>query len=144
MIVLDVNILLYAYNDAATQHHAARKWLTSIFNGQELIGLPWLTLSAFLRISTSRRIFPNALSMEDAIGFAQQWLAVPHVRLLAPGELYWSHLQRAIREGHVSGPDTTDAELAALATEKGGVLHTTDRDFARFPGLRWVNPLEKS
>ena len=144
MIVLDVNLLLYAYNSTAAQHHAARKWLGGIFSGQELVGLPWLTISAFLRISTNHRIFPNAISMDDAIGVAQQWIDLPHVRPLAPGELYWSHLQKVLREGHVSGPDTTDAELAALTIGHGGVLHTTDRDFARFPGLRWVNPLAKS
>ena len=82
--------------------------------------------------------------MEQAIGIVQRWMDIKHVRLLAPGEHHWNLLQQMLIEGQVRGPLTTDAELAALAIECGGVLHTTDRDFARFPGLRWVNPLLQS
>ena len=79
--------------------------------------------------------------MEVAVGIVQQWMALKQVRLLAPGEQHWSLLQQMLIGGQVKGPLTTDAELAALTLEYGGVLYTTDRDFARFPGLRWVNPL---
>jgi len=65
------------------------------------------------------------------------------VRLLTPTERHWTLFQRMLVEGQVRGPLTSDAELAALTIEYGGVLYTTDRDFARFPGLRWVNPLEE-
>lgn len=79
--------------------------------------------------------------MEEAVKIAQQWMELKQVRLLAPGERHWDLLRHILIEGHVRGPLTTDAELAALTIEHGGVLYTTDRDFARFPGLRWVNPL---
>ncbi len=79
--------------------------------------------------------------METAIGVAQEWMDLKQVRILAPGERHWSLLKRMLIEGQAKGPLTTDAELAALTIEHGGVLYTTDRDFARFPGLRWVNPL---
>ena len=79
--------------------------------------------------------------METAIAAAQQWMDLKQVRILAPGERHWTLLQQMLINGKVRGPLTTDAELAALTIEHGGVLYTTDRDFARFPGLRWVNPL---
>ncbi len=79
--------------------------------------------------------------METVVEVAQQWMNLKQVRILAPGERHWSLLQQMLIEGRVRGPLTTDAELAALTIEHGGVLYTTDRDFARFPGLRWLNPL---
>jgi predicted nucleic acid-binding protein len=82
--------------------------------------------------------------VEGAVAIVQQWTDLKQVRLLAPGERHWVLLQRMLLEGQVRGPLTADAHLAALTIEYGGVLHTTDRDFARFPGLRWVNPLVES
>ena len=82
--------------------------------------------------------------MEAAIAIVSEWMNLRNVRLLMPGERHWSLLQRILIDGQVRGALTTDAELAALAIEHGGVLYSTDRDFARFPGLRWVNPLLES
>jgi toxin-antitoxin system PIN domain toxin len=141
LIVLDANLLLYAYDGTSPHHSAARTWLGKVFSGPELIGLPWQVVWAFLRLSTSNRVFANSLSMEQAVAVVQQWMDLKLIRLLAPGERHWNLLQQMLIEGQVRGPLTTDAELAALAIEHGGVLYTTDRDFARFPGLRWVNPL---
>jgi len=141
VIVLDVNLLLYAHDSTAERHFAARTWLGSAFAGPELIGLPWQVVWAFLRLTTNPRIFVNILSMEEAVEIVQHWMELKQVRLLAPGERHWKLLQDMLIDGRVRGPLTTDAELAALTIEHGGVLYTTDRDFARFPGLRWVNPL---
>lgn len=141
MIVLDANILLYAYDATSPRRYEAGEWLKSAFSGPELIGLPWQVVWAFLRLSTNDRIFTNPLPMETAVGVVQQWMDQKQIRILAPGDRHWSVLQRMLIEGRARGPLTTDAELAALTIEYGGVLHTTDRDFARFPGLRWVNPL---
>jgi len=141
VIVLDVNLLLYAYDATSDRHPAAREWLARVLSGPELIGLPWQVVWAFLRLSTNSRIFANSISMEKAIGIVQSWMELKHVRLLAPGERHWSILQRMLIEGDIRGPRATDAELAALTIEHGGTLYSTDRDFARFPGLRWVNPL---
>jgi uncharacterized protein len=141
VIVLDATILLYAYDGTSPHHLAAREWLNSAFSGQELVGLPWQVVWAFLRLSTNNRIFSNSLSMEQAVEIVQQWMDQKQVRLLAPGERHWRLLRHILTEGKVRGPLTTDAELAALTIEHGGVLYTTDRDFARFSGLRWVNPL---
>jgi toxin-antitoxin system PIN domain toxin len=144
MIVVDVNLLLYAYDGRATPHEQARLWWQSVISGPELIGLPWQTIHGFLRISTNTRISGNQVSMESSLTLVEQWMNLPHVRVLTPGERHWSILRRMLLEGQARGPMVTDAQLAALTIEYGGVLHTTDRDFARFPGLRWVNPLLES
>jgi len=144
MIVVDVNLLLYAYDGRSIQHDQARLWWQSVISGQELIGLPWQTIHGFLRISTDKRISGNQVSMERSIALVEQWINLPHLHVLAPGERHWSLLRKMLLEGQARGPMTTDAQLAALTIEYGGVFYTADRDFARFPGLRWVNPLLES
>jgi toxin-antitoxin system PIN domain toxin len=141
VIVLDVNLLLYAYSSSSVQHEKASRWLTGVFSGDELVGLPWQTIHAFLRIATDKKITTDPFPLERVLGIVQQWLDIPQVRILVPSERHWALLQRMLKEGQVNGPMTTDAQLAALTVEYGGVLHSTDRDFARFPSLRWVNPL---
>ncbi len=144
MIVPDANLLIYAYDSEAVQHRAARIWLGNVVSSTELVGLPWQTVSAFIRITTNSRLTGDRFPTNKAIGIVQQWMELKQVRLLLPGESHWSIFRRMLVEGQVRGPLTTDAELAALTIEHGGVLYTTDRDFARFPGLRWVNPLLES
>jgi hypothetical protein len=141
VIVLDVNLLLYAYDSTCGEYEGARAWLEAVFSGHEPVGLPWQTVSAFLRIHTNSRLPGDRFNMEEATQVIDRWMELPQVRLLVPGERHWSLFRRMLLEGQVRGPLTTDAELAALTIEYGGVLYTADRDFARFPGLRWVNPL---
>ena len=141
MIVLDANLLLYAYDSTSKQHPAAKLWLQEVLSGHELIGLPWLSIWAFLRVSTNPRLFENPLPMESALSAVELWIETGQTRQLSPGERHWVLLQKMMIEGNVRGPSTTDAALAALTIEYGGILHTTDRGFARYPGLRWVNPL---
>jgi toxin-antitoxin system PIN domain toxin len=141
VIVLDVNLLIYASDGNAVLHEAARRWLQSIISGSELIGLPWQTIDAFVRISTNPRVSGGQVSIEQAIGAIEHWMDLPQVRVLSPGERHWGILKDMLTEGQARGPLATNAGLAAVTIEYGGVLHTTDRGFARFPGLRWVNPL---
>jgi toxin-antitoxin system PIN domain toxin len=141
VIVPDANLLIYSYDSLAPQHPTARVWLSRVLSGSEVFGLPWQTISAFIRISTNSRLTGDRFPMEKAIDIVQHWIALKQVRLLSPSERHWPIFQRMLIEGQVRGPLTTDAQLAALTIEHGGVLYTTDRDFARFPGLRWVNPL---
>lgn len=141
MIVLDANLLLYAYDSASVHHEPARRWVEGVFSGMEPVGLPWQTISAFLRISTNLRLTGNRFAMEEAAAIVDLWAALPVVHLLGPRDRHWSFFRRMLLEGKASGPLTTDAQLAALTIENGGVLYTTDRDFARFPGLKWVDPL---
>ncbi len=101
----------------------------------------WLTVWAFLRISTNPRVFERPLSMAEAEGHVSSWLAQPAAGLLEPGDRHWEILRGLTHAGQTSGPLVMDAALAAIAIEHGATLCTTDRDFARFPGLRWTNPL---
>lgn len=142
MIVPDANLLIYAYDSKSDLQPRAGRWLASVLSGPDTVGLTWLSIGAFLRISTNTRIGRSQIPMTKAMDIVDAWLGRRAVRLLVPGDRYWGLLKDAILTGRVQGPTTTDAQLAALTMEYGGVLHTTDRDFGRFPGLRWVNPLE--
>ena len=141
MIVLDANILIYSYDSGSSQHTKARAWVEKTFSGLESVGLSWQTVSAFLRVMTNTRLPGPRLSLEQAARLVDEWLEQPNIRVLSPGDEHWILLRLMIVEGQASGALISDAQLAALTMEYGGVLHTTDRDFARFPGLRWANPL---
>ena len=141
MIVCDANLLIYSYNSGSAHHSKARAWLEEIFSGIEVVGLPWQAVSAFLRVVTNRRLPGERLTLEQAAQVVGLWLANANVRVLIPGDHYWPLFRRMLTEGQASGALVSDAEIAALTIEYGGVLHTADRDFARFPGLRWANPL---
>ncbi|UWZ83217.1 TA system VapC family ribonuclease toxin [Occallatibacter riparius] len=142
MIVVDANLLLYAYDSSSSHHAKARRWIEEVFSGTEAIGLPWQTISAFVRILTNTRLPGERFTTEEAAAIVDDWVGLPAVHLLAPMERHWAFFRRMLVEGKATGPLATDAELAALTVENGGTLYTTDRDFARFPGLKWVNPLE--
>ncbi|MGA3159640.1 MAG: type II toxin-antitoxin system VapC family toxin [Terracidiphilus sp.] len=144
MIVLDVNLLIYAYDKTCNEHDRARAWVEGVFSGDETVGLPWQTISAFLRILTYPGSLGECFTMPQALGIVEQWLEFPHVRVVVPGENHWRIFREMLLKGDVRGKLTSDAALAALTIESGGVLYTNDRDFARFPGLRWVNPLLES
>ena len=132
MILVDANVLLYAYHSGSEHHQACRAWLERTFSGPSPVGLPWLTVWAFLRISTNPRAFERPLAMKEAVGIAASWFDVPAIRVITPGERYWEVLSRLMLEAQVFGPLVTDAALAALAIENGATVCTTDRDFARF------------
>lgn len=141
MTILDANILLYAYDSASSQHVKARSWVERTFSEAVPVGLPWQTVAAFLRIMTNANLPGERFTPEEAVQIVDQWLEQPNIRLLEAGDDHWALLRQMIVQGQAQGPLISDAQLAALTIEHGGVLHTTDRDFARFPGLRWVNPL---
>lgn len=141
MIVIDTNLLLYAYGSSTPHHARARAWLESVISGNQTVGLAWQTVTGFVRIATDSRIPGYRRSVAEVLRTVEEWLEHPNVRVLVAGERYWSLFHSMVTEGQASGPLVSDAELAALTLEHGGVLYTADRDFARFPGLRWVNPL---
>ncbi len=142
MILVDANLLLYAYDRSSPHHEAAREWLEGALNGVKPIRFAWVTLLAFLRISTDSRALTRPLSMEDSKKAVREWFQQPCVDVLDPSEKHFSILSDVLERGQARGPLVMDAHLAALAMEHGAVLHSTDRDFSRFPGLDWVNPLE--
>ncbi|HEY3975125.1 MAG TPA: TA system VapC family ribonuclease toxin [Candidatus Sulfotelmatobacter sp.] len=141
MIVVDANLLIYSYDSGSSNHAKARNWLERTLAGAEMVGLPWQSISAFVRIMTDSRLPGERFTAAKAVEVVSMWLDQSIVRVLVPGDGHWLLFRGMVVEGQASGPLVTDAQIAALAVEYGGVLHTTDRDFARFPGLRWVNPL---
>lgn len=141
MIVIDANLLIYSYDATSTDHRRSIEWLEAVLSGTELVGLPWQCICAFIRVVTNKGLAGMRVGSNDALGAVEEWLQSPNVRVLFPGDHHWSVFRRMIVEGQASGVLVSDAEIAALTVEYGGVLYTADRDFARFPGLRWVNPL---
>lgn len=141
MILLDANVLLYACDDHSPHHAAARNWLEKTLSGPEPAALSWTTILAFLRLATDPRVFRRPLPIAQAAEIIAGWLEGPRFALLDPGERHWRILRRLLLDGQASGKLVMDAHLAALAIEHGATLASADRDFARFPGLKLLNPL---
>ena len=142
MILVDANILLYAYNRSSDQHEAAREWLETAISRGERIGFSWTVLLAFLRLATTARVFPEPFSMTETSAIVSDWLTRPNVVVVHPTERHWEILSSLLAITRTRGKDVTDAHLAALAVEHGATFCTSDRDFARFPGLKTLDPLE--
>lgn len=141
MIVPDVNLLLYAVISGFPQHSRALAWWEHTVNSPARVGLTQPALFGFLRIATSARILQSPLPVDEAVEYVHDWLAQPNVDLLVPG---LSHLRIALDllgEVGTAGNLTTDVQLAAYAIEHRGEVHSNDTDFARFPDLKWINPL---
>jgi len=124
-----------------TGHETARRWLDEQLSGRTGVGLPWPSLLAFVRITTNARIFEEPMSIEEAWAQVERWLDVPVTWIPEPTDRHRETLASIVPEAGRS-EIVPDAHLAALAMEHGLILHSTDRDFARFSGLRWKNPLE--
>jgi len=141
VILVDANLPLYAYHPRAEQHEKSRAWLEAALSGPDLVRFAWVTLWAFIRIATHPRVFDRPLSISEAQAAISGWLDQPAAGILEPGERHWDILRALMRDGQTAGPLVMDAVLAAIALEHGATLCTTDRDFTRFSGLRWMNPL---
>jgi toxin-antitoxin system PIN domain toxin len=141
VILLDANLLIYAVDADAPQHARARRWLERTLSGDALVGLPWIVVLAFLRVTTRPGVLRRQLSAEQAIGYVDEWLDQPYVEVVEAGAGHWPLLKKLLLEVGSAGNLTSDAHLAALAIEGGCELASTDHDFARFSGLRLVNPL---
>ena len=142
MKIVDVNVLLYVVNERATHHRALLNWWESAVNGDESIGLPWLVLLGFLRISTNPKIFPHPLDPATAINKITTWRSLASTYLVREKDEHWDILRTLLDETGTAGNLTTDAHLAALAISHGAILVSCDRDFSRFRGLRWENPID--
>ena len=140
MILIDVNILIYATFNTFPQHRQCRAWLDEQLNGIR-VGMPWETALGFLRVATSPRAFPRPLSMQAAWQSVGDWLACDNVWIPQPTERHAGVLGQLLTQPGVHGNLVPDAHLAALAIEHGLTLCSTDGDFARFRDLKWLNPL---
>jgi hypothetical protein len=142
VILLDANLLIYAYDSEAKEHSRARSWLERKFSNGEGVGLSWITILAFLRIVTSRRYESHPMSTEEAASVVTGWIALRNVVVVSPTERHWPILSDLLPKSQAKGPLIMDAHLAALAIEHGATLCTNDRDFLRFPGLKVEFPLQ--
>ena len=140
MKLVDANVLIYAVNADAPHHERSREWLEESLSGADPVGLPWLSILAFLRITTRRQVFQNPLTIDDALLYVDSWLEQPPVELVVPGPSHWAVFRTLVAASGTAGNLTSDAHLAALAVEGGWTLVSTDHDFRRFPGLKVFNP----
>jgi toxin-antitoxin system PIN domain toxin len=141
MIVPDINLLVFTYNDAAPRHDAARAWWEALMMGRERVGIPWAVVVGFVRLVTHAAVLEQPLPPKAAMERARRWFTREHVLTLDPGPRHLAILEQLFETTGVGGNLTTDTHLAALAIEHQCELHSSDTDFARFPGLRWYNPL---
>ena len=140
MILPDVNVLIYAFRKEVPQYARCRAWLDQVVLGSTRFGLSPLTLSALVRITTNPRNYARPSSHDDAFGFCEDLLGQPHCQVVEPGPSHWQIFKRLCIKTATTGPRVTDAWYAALAIEWGCEWITLDRDYARFPGLKWQPP----
>ena len=144
MILIDANLLIYAIDQDAPHHKAARKWAEGVLSGSTTVGLSWGVILAFLRLTTRPGILRRPMSPERALEFVDEWLRLPAVEIVTPGDAHWAVFRNLLKASGTAGNLTSDAHLAALAIERGATVFSADNDFGRFPGLHHVNPLVRA
>lgn len=144
MTLVDANLLLYAVNTDAPENERVSMWLEEAFSGRHgSVGITWLTLVAFVRIGTHPKAMSRPLTLDEALEQVAEWLALPDVLVIEPGPDHLRHFEAACRSASAKGNLITDAHLAAVALELDCELASCDADFAKFPGLRWINPVSQ-
>ena len=136
VVIVDANVLLYAVNQASTNHERSRSWLDASLGGKESVGFAWVAMLAFIRISTNASIFQSPLSTEEAVGQVEDWLAAPGAVVAQPTPRHAGILRGLLADTGTAGNLTTDAHLAALALEHKAAIVSYDRDFGRFAGVQ--------
>lgn len=142
MILPDINVLLYAFREDMKDHASYRNWLMNATQGDQAFGLSELVLSGFLRIATHPKIFNPPTPLSSAVPFVEVLRAQPQCVLISPGPSHWDIFTKLCEKTEARGGHITDAYFAALAIESGSEWITTDRDYSRYPGLKWRHPLE--
>jgi uncharacterized protein len=142
VILLDANLVVYANQEDAPHHTAARTWFEEVMGAPDRVAFPWPTLLAFVRLMGNRVVMPNPMPLAEAWARVEGWLARPQSWIPVPTERHQQILADLL-DGETRPDVATDAHLAALAIEHGLTVCSTDRDFSRFPEVRWVNPLSR-
>jgi toxin-antitoxin system PIN domain toxin len=142
--LLDLNILIYAMDESSPRHESARGWLDETLSGSRTVAFAWHVLIGFVRLSTRAAVFERALTVNDAFDVVDGWLAQPCVTVVHPTDRHAQILRGLLIPVGAAGNLTSDAHLAALAVEHGAELCSTDADFGRFSGVRWIDPLRAS
>lgn len=140
MKLVDANVLIYAVNEDSHHHHAARSWLDATLNGPDAVGFSWLVLLAFIRISTSPRIFAHPLDVDVALEIVELWTSHPNTAVLHPGPDHLASLRSLLEAAGTAGNLVNDAHLAAVAVEHQATVVTFDTDFGRFANVEWFTP----
>jgi toxin-antitoxin system PIN domain toxin len=140
--VADANLLIYAVDEGSPHHQRAKGWLDGELSGGETVAFTWPVLLAVLRLTTNPRVFDHPLSAAEAFDVVEAWLGRPTVTVIGPGERHAALLRELVQLSGTAGNLTSDAHLAAITIEHGAQLCSADRDFARWSGLRWTNPLD--
>ena len=141
MIVPDLNLLVYAHNEDAPNHGAAKEWWESLVNGVERVGVPWVVSVGFVRLMTHPRVLVHPVTPDEAVDYVHEWFQFPQITPINPGADHLNHFRRILSAAGVGANLVTDSHIAALAMEYQAEVHSNDSDFSRFPGLRWRNPL---
>ena len=141
MILVDANLLIYAIDSDSPHHARARRWLEQALSGTVPVGLPWIVILAFVRLTTRPGIMRRPLELADAVAYVESWLRQPCVEIVARGEHHWATFSSMLLATGTAGNLTSDAHIAALVLERGAGICSADHDFARFPGVTHVNPL---
>jgi len=142
MMLVDANLPLYAADRSSPFHAKAKAWWESRLSARDPVGLSWPTLTAFLRLATSGKIFRHPMTVQEASKMVGGWLDQPCVRVLLPTSRHWEIFRGMLDQGQARGSLVSDAHLAALAVEYGAEIQTADVDFSRFPGIKFRNPLQ--
>ena len=141
MKLLDLNLLIYAVDESSSRHQEARRWLDETLSGPGTVAFAWSVLVGFVRLSTRAAVFERPLTADEAFDIIDGWLQQPSVTVIRPSDRHARLLRDLLSRLGTAGNLTSDAHLAALAIEHGAELCSTDADFGRFAGVRWVNPL---
>jgi toxin-antitoxin system PIN domain toxin len=141
MIIPDANLLIYAHNSRAQQHRKAKQWWETALSGSEPVGVPWVVVLAFTRIMTHPQICENPLSIQEAREMVEDWTDAPCLRIIQLSDQALPRFFDLLEDAQMGGNLCTDALIALHAREHSATIYSNDRDFDRFPGIKWVNPL---
>jgi uncharacterized protein len=140
MMLPDVNVLVHAFRTDTAEHHLCRTWLAGLVNGESRFGMSTQVMSGMIRVATHPKVFAHPSSLDEVLSFCQIILALPHCVIIQPGHRHWDIFTRMCTIADARGNLVPDAWFASLAIESGCEWVTLDRDYARFPGLRWSLP----
>ena len=141
MIIPDINVLIYAYDSESPFHEQALTWWQDCLSGTEPVGFVPVVLFGFMRVSTSPRAFRHPMATTEAAGHLRSWLGQPIAQVLTPSAQHIEQVLELLEQIGTAGNLVTDAQIAAVAIEYDATVHTSDTDFVRFPGVRWLNPI---
>ena len=142
MIVPDLNLLVYAYDETGPHHAKARDWWEKTLSGAEPVGVPWVVVLGFTRILTHPQICTNPIGVEEVRRVVMGWMDLPHVRMIQLSNQALGLFFDLLEEAGMGGNLATDALIALHGREHSATIHSNDRDFDRFPGIKWVNPIK--